>query len=79
MRLGPAWFRRKLLDLIPSTKIQRVKDNLDKVNEGCVKIFNAKKHAIQRGDEELLETLGEGKDVLSVLCERSVLQSYMYL
>ena len=44
-----------------------------------MKVFNAKKHAMRRGDEELMQTVGEGKDVMSVLCERSCLFSRLPL
>ena len=69
VRLGPAWFRRMLLDLIPYEKLQRIKRNCDVVNRGCQNLFNAKKEALKRGDETLLQLVGEGKDVMSVLCE----------
>ena len=68
MRLGPAWFRRLLLDLVPYEKLQRVKRSCDVVNRGCLDLFNAKKEALKRGDEALLQLVGEGKDVMSVLC-----------
>ena len=68
-KLGPAWLRRALLDLVPSRRVQRVKDNCDRVNEGSMRVFYAKKAAIERGDEEVLRMVGEGKDVMSVLRE----------
>ena len=74
VRLGPAWFRRILLDLAPYEKLQRVKRNCDIVNQGCLSLFNAKKEALRRGDETLLQLVGEGKDVMSVLREYPRLQ-----
>ena len=67
MRLGPAWFRRVLLDLVPSKAIQRSKDNYDAIFGGCVKIFNAKKAAIEKKDENAMQMIGEGKDIMSLL------------
>ena len=69
VRLGPAWFRRMMLDMLPSPRIQRAKDIIDKAHSGCRKIFEEKKAALERGDQEMLHTVGEGKDVMSVLCE----------
>ena len=67
VRLGPPWFRRKLLDLIPSARIQRFKLLIDVAHAGCRRVFEEKKAALARGDQELLHTVGEGKDIMSVL------------
>ena len=67
MWFSPAWFRRKLLDLVPSKKVQRLKDICDRLTAGCVKIFDAKKAAMKSGDDDLLQNVGEGRDVMSVL------------
>ena len=37
------------------------------VHDRSKEIFEAKKAAIERGDQELLHTVGEGKDVMSIL------------
>ena len=39
------------------------------VHNRSKEIFEAKKAAIERGDQELLHTVGEGKDVMSILRE----------
>ena len=65
--LGPAWFRRILLDLIPVPKVQNVKRIVDTIHERSNAIFQAKKAAIERGDQEILHMVGEGKDVMSIL------------
>ncbi|PIL34328.1 cytochrome P450 [Ganoderma sinense ZZ0214-1] len=65
--LGPAWFRRFLLDLVPIPKVQRLKTIVDVMSERLKKIYLAKKAALESGDEALLHALGEGKDVMSVL------------
>ena len=66
--LGPAWFRRFLLQLVPNKKVQRVKTLVDQVHNRSKEIFCAKKAAVERGDTELIHTIGEGKDVMSILC-----------
>ena len=58
-----------VLDMLPSPRIQRVKDITDKAHSGCRRIFEEKKAALKRGDQEMLHTVGEGKDVMSVLRE----------
>ena len=67
--LGPPWFRRILLELIPIPGIQRLKNIMDIMNERMKEIYSAKKIAIESGDEDLLHALGEGKDIMSVLRE----------
>lgn len=67
--LGPPWFRRMLLDMLPNKKIQRIKNLTDIVHTKSKEIFLVKKAAIERGDQELLHTVGEGKDIMSILCE----------
>ena len=73
--MGPAWFRRILLDMLPNKKIQRLKHIVDTVHAKSKEIFYAKKAAIERGDQELLHSMGEGKDIMSILRERSPLFS----
>ena len=65
--IRPAWFRRFLLDLVPIKSIQRMKAICDVINERSLAIYNEKKAAIERGDQELLLAMGEGKDMLSIL------------
>ena len=65
--MGPAWFRKRLLDLLPDPKVQRVKRLTSMVYNRSKEIFEAKKAAIKRGDQEMLHTVGEGKDVMSIL------------
>ena len=56
-----------LLNLVPIESVQRTKRLVDKIDEGCVAIFKAKKAAVARRDEELMQKVGEGKDVISLL------------
>ncbi|KAI0697098.1 cytochrome P450 [Cerioporus squamosus] len=71
--LGPPWFRRILLDMVPNKKVQRIKNISDIVHTKSKEIFLAKKAAIERGDEELLHTVGEGKDVMSILLKANLM------
>ena len=69
---GPAWFRRLLVDLAPLQTIQRLKYIVDTMHKRSLEIYHAKKAAIENGDTELLNAVGEGKDIMSVLCKRSI-------
>ena len=74
LRLGPPRFRRVLLDMLPHPGIQRVKRITDAAHAGCRAVFEAKKAALARGDQELLHMVGEGKDVMSVLRKPTVIR-----
>ena len=55
-----------LLDMLPHKKIQRLKYLTDTVHAKSQEIFYAKRAAIERGDQELLHAVGEGKDIMSI-------------
>lgn len=65
--LGPARFRRFLLDLVPLRNVQNIKYIIDTLHERSKEIYHAKKAAVEKGDTDLLNAVGEGKDIMSVL------------
>ena len=65
--LGPARFRRRLLDLWPDKRVQRLKRLVDMVYARTSEILEAKRVAILKGDEALIGQIGEGRDVMSIL------------
>ena len=69
MKLGPAWFRRFLLDLIPLKPIRRIKDICDTMHRRSKEIYDEKKAAIEEGDQDGVHAVGEGRDMLSILRE----------
>ncbi|KAH9940534.1 cytochrome P450 [Epithele typhae] len=73
--LGPSEFRRKLLDYVPDRKVQRMKVLTYAVYEKSKAIFEAKKAAIDGGDQELMHNIGEGKDVMSILLRENLMAS----
>lgn len=70
VRIGPATFRRKIVEMLPrdgaSQHMMRISDTL---TARSLKIVNKKKEALQQGDAALKQQVGEGKDIMSVLCE----------
>ena len=67
VKLGPPRFRRFLLDCLPIKSVQRIKTISDVMHHRSLEIYNEKKAAIERGDQETLLAVGEGKDMLSIL------------
>ena len=66
---GPPAFRRRILEKVPSRNVQRLMEIADVLHSRSVLIFNEKKAALQQGDEVLKHQIGEGHDIMSVLCE----------
>jgi hypothetical protein len=74
MKCGPAWFRRLIfLDLSPLKRLRQMRDIVDVMEETSEQVFNSKKEAFLRGDEAVLNQVGKGKDILSILCALPVL------
>ena len=67
--LGPAWFRRWLVNLIPHEGAQRMKYIVDTMYDRSKEIYEGKKALIESGDDAMLHQVGEGKDVMSILRE----------
>ncbi|THH08672.1 hypothetical protein EW145_g2548 [Phellinidium pouzarii] len=65
--LGPASFRRLLLELAPSPDLHKVKDIVDIMATTSCDIFREKLVALKQGDEAITRQVGEGKDVMSIL------------
>jgi hypothetical protein len=71
VKLGPASFRRFLVEHIPWQKLQALRGIIDVMDSTSREIFNAKKHAIERGEGSLLDQVGRGKDIMSIIRESS--------
>lgn len=69
VKLGPAGFRRFLLDIAPSPDLRKVKSVVDVMEGTSMEIFEQKVSALKQGDEMILRQVGEGKDVMSILCQ----------
>uniref|UniRef100_A0A5K1K7L5 Cell surface hydrophobicity-associated protein n=1 Tax=Ganoderma boninense TaxID=34458 RepID=A0A5K1K7L5_9APHY len=70
--LGPAWFRRWLINLTPHKSVQRMKHIVDIMHDRSKEIFEAKKALIQSGDDAMLHQVGEGRDVMSILLRENM-------
>ena len=67
MKLGPAWFRRQIVDILPSKSVQRLKDIIDTMERTSVDIVEKKRAAFLEGEEAVVKQLGMGKDIMSIL------------
>ncbi|CCM06148.1 uncharacterized protein FIBRA_09621 [Fibroporia radiculosa] len=73
--IGPAWFRRSVTSLIPSRQLQRVRTIVDTMSAKSSEIFTLKKAAIREGSESLVQQVGEGKDIMSLLIKANAMTS----
>ncbi|KAK7676766.1 hypothetical protein QCA50_020289 [Cerrena zonata] len=71
-KLGPAWFRDTLANMIPISKITRLRNTIRTIETESVKILRAKKIALQAGEAKVTEQVGEGKDIMSVLLKANM-------
>lgn len=67
MPVGPAWFRRRLVEMVPIAVVQKLKAIIDTMDRKSEEIFLAKKFSIQQGGDSVLRQVGKGKDLMTVL------------
>ncbi|KAI8976691.1 cytochrome P450 [Trametes punicea] len=65
-KLGPAWFRRWIVDHIPISRTQKLKRVVDVLHQTSVKIVEEKKAALQKGH------YGAGNDIMGVLLQANM-------
>ncbi|RPD65200.1 cytochrome P450 [Lentinus tigrinus ALCF2SS1-7] len=67
VRVGSPGLRRRIVDVIPSASLQKVKNIIDVLDSNARRIVAEKIDAVRRGDEA-----GDGKDILSRLVRANV-------
>ena len=67
VKLGPAWFRRLLVEYLPLKPVQQMKYVVDTMHQTSVDIFEQKKAALRLGEESVVKQVGMGKDIMSIL------------
>ena len=65
--LGPAWLRRKIVEHVPSKRVQKLKNIVDTMYQRSVAIVDEKKAAMEKGDDTMLRQVSDGKDIMSIL------------
>ena len=59
--LGPAWFRRLMVDLLPIPQVQQLKHVVDVLHDTSIQIISEKKAALEQGK------VYQDKDIISIL------------
>ncbi|KAF8656004.1 hypothetical protein AX16_002824 [Volvariella volvacea WC 439] len=72
VRLGPAWFRRKLVELVPHKAVQRVKEMSDVMHLKAVEILEERREQIRQN----AEGNEDARDIISVLLRANERAAY---
>ncbi|TDL20047.1 cytochrome P450 [Rickenella mellea] len=64
--------RRTFVEWVPHPLVQRFRSIVDTMHRTSVRIFEEKKAAIARGDDAVLQQVGSGKDIMSVLLRANI-------
>ena len=67
MKIGTPGMWRWIVDHSPFETVQKIKYITDIMDQRSKEIFYAKKAALQAGEETVLQQVGEGKDIMSIL------------
>ena len=71
VKLGPRSFRRMIINMMPVSMMQKGKRVIDTLYDESTSIYESKKEALLKGEEAVVQQVGKGKDILSILCEFS--------
>lgn len=59
-----------MVDVLPWKSIRKLRDIIDIMHNTSTEIFDAKKKALEEGNEAVSKQVGQGKDILSILSEQ---------
>jgi hypothetical protein len=61
-----------MMNLLPWKSLHEARDTVNSLDTLANEVIEAKKSALRQGDYAILEEIGEGKDILSVLCKQNI-------
>ena len=59
--------QRAIADAIPHQGLHKLNSIVDTLNRRSIEIYEAKKRALEEGDEAVTKQIGEGRDIMSIL------------
>ncbi|KAJ6544810.1 cytochrome P450 [Mycena vulgaris] len=71
-KIGSARFRRFIVNIFPWQNLHDGRDLLDTMYETAVHIYQAKKKALEEGEEAVSAQIAQGKDIISVLMKDNI-------
>ena len=73
VNIGTPELRKRAIDLFPNPLVQTMRMITDVMEETSREIFLEKKSGLERGDDSVVNQVGRGKDIMSILCKSSFL------
>ncbi|KAF8809815.1 cytochrome P450 [Phlegmacium glaucopus] len=67
LKIGTPKFREFIMNILPWKDLHGIRDILKIINNTAVEIFEAKKKALEEGDEAVTQQIGKGNDIMSIL------------
>ncbi|TRM60984.1 cytochrome P450 [Schizophyllum amplum] len=66
-KIGPAWLRRAVVNILPSPTLHDLRDKIDLMWKTSNEIYAQKIAALRAGDAAVKKQVGQGKDIISLL------------
>lgn len=67
VKIIPPRIGRWLAVHAPSRRVKKMVEVVDVMDNTSNEVFNARKQAIEKGEEAMSQQVGQGKDILSIL------------
>ncbi|KIJ60897.1 hypothetical protein HYDPIDRAFT_42968 [Hydnomerulius pinastri MD-312] len=72
VKIGTPKFRKFIARIIPWKALQELIDIVEVMDKTSNEVFDAKKKALTEGDEAVLQQVGRGKDIMSILLKANM-------
>ncbi|KAH7913646.1 cytochrome P450 [Hygrophoropsis aurantiaca] len=74
-KLGPASFRKWVVKTLPWKALRELDDIVEIMDKTSTEVFESKKAALERGEETVMQQIGQGKDIMSILLRANMTAS----
>ncbi|KAI0828713.1 cytochrome P450 [Trametes gibbosa] len=71
VHIGTPAFRRRVMRWIPMRRLHRLQSVVDTMHLRAAEIYREKRARLDKGDEALVQQVGEGKDLMSILLKEN--------